>query len=463
MLITVLATSGVLLAFAATPSTTFTISPGIYPATPSLTVWRETNTYYAKNVNGELVYESTNASDLIADSIALGGHIHIKKGTYLLSNAIIVTSNTTVTGEGIATILKVDDNANCNAFTVLTADNIVIRDLQCYGNKDNNSIESGGTNATICVTGNCSDIILENLWVYNGSDGIKLRNTENCIIQGCIIKDCKFDGVVVSGYANNTSIVNNIIENNCLWGIEVCGGIHQGVSIVGNQILGTETLQQRGIVVYNGQKLSIANNIVKCGNATSCYTIHIEVADVWPYSYAAVDSSITGNVLIGGKYCVYIKKTTQQPQRITFTGNTLCDFETGLYLSDVDDSTFMGNTFFNGSQGIYMEDSNRVILNSNNVLNVSGKAVKLHNCWGCIVDGNNIAFYDYGIYLDISFKTIVTANFVSSGNTGYYETATSEYSLISADHVYDNSVVNISMLGTGSNCTGCFNGTTWIP
>ena len=83
--ISILLTSVFFYAFAATPSSTFYISSGVYPGAPSYTVWREGSNYFAKDVNGMLKYSGTNASLIIQNCIDVltdGGKIFLKKDTY---------------------------------------------------------------------------------------------------------------------------------------------------------------------------------------------------------------------------------------------------------------------------------------------------------------------------------------------------------------------------------------------
>jgi len=66
---TILLTSFAFYVFAATPTSTFWISSGVYPGAPTYTIWREGSDYFAKDANGEIKYSGTNATEVIEDAI----------------------------------------------------------------------------------------------------------------------------------------------------------------------------------------------------------------------------------------------------------------------------------------------------------------------------------------------------------------------------------------------------------
>jgi len=82
-------------AFASSPSSTFTISPGVYPGAPWMTVWKEGNNYYVKDANGKLVYSDTDASAAInyaLNSLPDNGRLYVRGegGSFQLSEPIFI-------------------------------------------------------------------------------------------------------------------------------------------------------------------------------------------------------------------------------------------------------------------------------------------------------------------------------------------------------------------------------------
>lgn len=90
---------GTIIVFAATPSSTIYISPGIYPGAPSYTVWKEGSNYFAKDSNGQLEFSGTNASQIIQNAIDNGYYIFIKKGNYILTHILSVAYPRRISGE----------------------------------------------------------------------------------------------------------------------------------------------------------------------------------------------------------------------------------------------------------------------------------------------------------------------------------------------------------------------------
>jgi len=89
---------GSLVAYAATPSSTFWISSGVYPGASSYTVWKEGSDYFAKDSNGWIEFSGTNASDLMQDSIdsviaAQGGTILLIHGDYVLDTTLTIVGD----------------------------------------------------------------------------------------------------------------------------------------------------------------------------------------------------------------------------------------------------------------------------------------------------------------------------------------------------------------------------------
>jgi len=98
---------GTLIVFAATPSSTFYISSGIYPGAPSYTVWREGSGYFAKDQNGQLKYSGSNASLVTQNCInsftSWGGEIFFASGSFIFDTSLTMDNTiypTHFRGEG---------------------------------------------------------------------------------------------------------------------------------------------------------------------------------------------------------------------------------------------------------------------------------------------------------------------------------------------------------------------------
>lgn len=78
--------AGISIGIASTPSTTFTISSGVYPGASSYTVYNIGSNYYAKDQNGVVNYADTDVTSLldnvIGDLPSYGGDIYFCAGDY---------------------------------------------------------------------------------------------------------------------------------------------------------------------------------------------------------------------------------------------------------------------------------------------------------------------------------------------------------------------------------------------
>lgn len=83
---TILLTSFVFYVLAATPTSTFWISSGVYPGAPSYTIWREGSNYFAKDANGQIEFSGTDADAVIEASLDTGD------SPILLAEGIFVTN-----------------------------------------------------------------------------------------------------------------------------------------------------------------------------------------------------------------------------------------------------------------------------------------------------------------------------------------------------------------------------------
>jgi len=96
VLIAVLLTASLFYVFAQTPTTTLTISGGIYPAAPSYTIYRVGNSYYAKDCNGQIDYTGTNISSIstsVLSALSSGGNIYFCSGNYIFDSSVYVPAH----------------------------------------------------------------------------------------------------------------------------------------------------------------------------------------------------------------------------------------------------------------------------------------------------------------------------------------------------------------------------------
>lgn len=95
-----LGTAFMLVAQAQTPTSTFWISSGVYPAAPTYTAWREGSDYFAKNEQGQLSTSSgTNATTLVQSLIQPGVTILLKADLFEFDGPVFIdVEDVTITG-----------------------------------------------------------------------------------------------------------------------------------------------------------------------------------------------------------------------------------------------------------------------------------------------------------------------------------------------------------------------------
>jgi len=168
ILISILMASGTTYILAQTPTSTFTISPGIYPGAPTYTVWREGNFYYAKDSNGVIKYSGTDADVIINNVIDDNRLIFLLKGTFLLSDTLDFRNheNVILQGEGWGTVLKItteiDPIIYIGGRAIGYAEGITIRNLAIDG------AEIGTTVRGILV-GYASQILIDHVYIRDCS------------------------------------------------------------------------------------------------------------------------------------------------------------------------------------------------------------------------------------------------------------------------------------------------------
>ena len=147
---------------------------------------------------------------------ATGGVVHVKTGTYTITEAITFPNDSiTLQGDGVGTKI-LTTTQDISLIEVNGNTRIRIRDLYLYGDglaKNNTGIEMLSTDSSS----------IENVLVENcGGMGIYLDTCETNIIKDCFVRDCWNDGIVLLDSDDNLIINNKILDiylDNVGWGI----------------------------------------------------------------------------------------------------------------------------------------------------------------------------------------------------------------------------------------------------
>jgi hypothetical protein len=94
---------GAVFAYALTGPQKLTIAAGVYPGSPSFTIWIDAGTTYAKNSYGMISYSSTNASYVLgAAAAASTSPLKVQAGLYNVTATILfIINGTGIIGDGI--------------------------------------------------------------------------------------------------------------------------------------------------------------------------------------------------------------------------------------------------------------------------------------------------------------------------------------------------------------------------
>lgn len=303
-----------------------------------------------------------------------GGTVHIKQGTYVISNSLEIGSNFTFEGDGNTTILYLSNSTNKDLIKnndfFLGNTNITIKDVQLNGNRQNQL-----SSAAIAVIdlNNVTHTLINNVFVLNGrQNGIAIING-----QDSNILDSNFESNVINGSGGAIHIVHGST------------GIISGNKINNTQGKGIylDTYDKPYLVNYVSN-FQISNNIIT--NTTGAGGNGFEFSGV---SYTTVenntisDSNTSGLNLEAINYCIISNNTVQDSN---VDGIHIIDFD--KYPSSVSNNVVQGNIIKdNGRNGITL--FSRVVNNeiSGNLITLnSGSGIFLSDANSNIIIDNNI-------------------------------------------------------------------------
>ncbi len=210
-----------------------------------------------------------------------GGTVFLPAGEYLLKNPVVLDrDNLTLRGEGVDTILKTIDGADCPVVVMGSTDtpvqrivkNLTVSDMTLDGNRTTQAQEcwagvcdSGGQayirNNCLTVRGvensrisrikalrgrsgglvmekRCRRVIVEDFEATdNHFDGLACYETEESVFTGLNLHGNQFAAISLDIHFNRNSIVNSVLENNGHQGIfmrESCANVFQNLTIRNN-------------------------------------------------------------------------------------------------------------------------------------------------------------------------------------------------------------------------------------
>jgi len=189
-------------------------------------------------------------------------------GVYIDESFNNVISRNTISDNNGGLIISSPSNYNNASDNIFTNDGVSIYDLNqntilnnlvngkpiVYLEGESDRIIEEDAGQIILV--NCNNITVHNQDLSNGTVGLKLVDTHNCLITGNIISSNDFYGLFIA-LSNDNNISQNTVSNNA------CG---MGFSISDNNVIFSNTISSNkmyGIILVSSKNNVISNNAIE--------------------------------------------------------------------------------------------------------------------------------------------------------------------------------------------------------
>jgi len=349
---------------------------------------------------------------------AAGGQVVLLEGTFSVSSPINLVSNSVLSGQKALTVIKLNDEANCNVIEALGFpnvlgsaprgySNITIRDFQIDDNRTGQTKEASAT---------CGN-------------GIKLQRTDRITIQNCFIFNCLAHAIAIRGVRFGD------ISKNFIWRCENSHGIDLDCAwsdINENITISSNYIKDSG---YDGIKTESSHHIVIQGNI-------IEQAAIMTGTHVGTGISIAGapngsagdvrdvrvvdNIISGSYHGISI---TDLADCIVLENNTVYDTVShGISINNYSNALLIRANLIArcGGDGINMGGNHSckgVKVEDNAVLECAKSGIYAIGSTNCEIDYNRIeSCADHGVYLDVGchYCSLIGNNVRLNNGKGIY-------------------------------------------
>lgn len=373
-----------------------------------------------------------------------GGRVVLSEGTFRVNAipgptlgpvttaaAIRLPSNVTLEGQGLGTVVRLEDNQD----TAIRSVSVIVNDNFFVGGNTNIAVRN------LTVDGNKAGQDLANIPNPQDWECINFKYVTNSVVEGCRCINAVGDGIDIDDGERNV-VSSNICENNEGAGIHISIGSPRNL-ISGNITRGNGAgLQRAGIDVYNSSPDNVVTGNLSEGDYRGIATRSACVIDGNVIiGHTAPDGSINGAIAIessGGSGSVVSNNRIQGGVRaisgsfglgdVVVSGN-VCIGQTATALS-----------FFDSTGGGHVVEANIVKDAGGNGMTIGGPLNT--------ISGNSIASSGArGIWLaETAHHSVVSGNVVSgSGHRGIEIQANSV--LCSSNRVRDSTSNGIHVSG----------------
>ena len=167
------------------------------------------------NCDGEDDQIEINQAIAYINSIG-GGIVHLKNGTFVISDSINLSSNLILEGEGAEkTIIKIEDGSTKENWATIVGDgisNTIIKNLTIDGNKDNCPVPNGiNSDVNAINLYNSNNLTVENVKMIDfWTDGVMFIHSSNSVVKDCEVIQAGHEGLRAI-YSDNITFSNNYV------------------------------------------------------------------------------------------------------------------------------------------------------------------------------------------------------------------------------------------------------------
>jgi hypothetical protein len=357
---------GIYIGYAAVPSSTFTISPGVYPGAPSFTVWREGSNDFVKDANGLIVYSGTNSSAVINSALnaLTSGRTWYEK-VVVIGN-FILTSTVTLVGWLNLDLTQASFTRGANFAQAM--------------------FYLPNSNDHVIIQGGYLDGV-KSVYTADYTYGFRFYNSSDIIVDNVYIKNTYWECIYFE-YPNNVTLQNSVIDSSSREGVSVFG-TNSGFGETNVRVFNTEFRNNNwdGLSLQASTKVRVDN----CNFYMNGYK-GINLVSV-------IDARITSCIFqTNNNFGIDIRNLYSiTPAHISIVGCYFYQNQGGITINNATDISVVACAMeFATWQGIDIEDSYRVQVSSNYIRDCSqsptqtSAGIRVNNGMQCIIVGNNI-------------------------------------------------------------------------
>ncbi len=245
---------------------------------------------------------------------------------------------------------------NGDSISPTSVNNITIHDLQLDGNVQDSELRCY-LNSCIYIDGGMAgqtkfwnktvdyepSVCNENIKIYNllvknsSGDGLSIQSSNNIDIQGCVVTNCKYNGIHLGMGSSNAVVSGNHVSEIDYCGHFDCSG-NEDVNITNNNFLNCTY----GLGGFDSMTkgLNISSNTFTCCATGICASVTPKPANGRPAS-TTMSEYTTGNVIWG----IIIEGNSFIGDYSKITASTTSGAGVGIYLETVGNTIVTNNMF----------------------------------------------------------------------------------------------------------------------